>query len=76
MEDLRRGAGFFEKFYAGHLLGVDFITGMVQARARRRTLRPIAPEFVAGRQDYRTLRRRMLLEAPSVLREVLTTGAR
>ena len=74
VEDFRCGAGFFEKFYAGHLLGVDFITRMVRSSARSRTLRNITTDFVAGRQDYRTLRRRMLRRAPSVLWEMLTTG--
>ena len=76
VEDFRCAAGFFEKFYAGHLLGIDFITRMVQGSARSRTLRHFTCDFVAGRHDYRTIRRRLLRKAPSVLWQVLTTGAR
>ena len=76
VEDFRCGAGFFEKFYAGHLLGIDFVTRMVQGSARSRTLRHYTSDFVAGRHDYRTIRRRLLRKAPSVLWQVLTTGAR
>ena len=74
VEELRCGAGFFEKFYAGHLMGIDFITRVVQGSARSRTLRHFTSDFVAGRHDYRTIRRRLLRKAPSVLREILTAG--
>ena len=75
VEDLRRAAGYFEKVHAGHLLGIDFIRRMVQGSARSRTLRHFTPDFVAGRHDCRTIRRRLLRKAPSVLWQVLTTGA-
>ena len=76
MEDFRYGAGFFEKLYAGHLLGIDFVTRMVQGSARSRTLRHFTSGFVAGRHDYRTIRRRLLRKAPSVFWQFLTAGAR
>lgn len=76
MEDFRCGTGFFENFHAGHLLGIDFVTRMVQGSARSRTLRHLTSDFVAGRHDYRTIRRRLPPKAPSVLWQVLTTGAR
>ena len=76
VEDFRCAAVFFEKFHSGHLLGIDFITRMVQGSTRSRTLRHFTSDFVAGRHDYRTIRRRLLRKAPSVLWQVLTAGAR
>jgi flavin-dependent dehydrogenase len=65
--DFIHAAELFEKFYAGRFLGSDFITRMVQATSRSQTLRNTMNAFVAGRQDYRTLRWHLIRKTPQVL---------
>lgn len=65
--DFIHAAELFEKFYAGDFLGSDFITRMVQTASRSRGLRSIMNAFVAGRQDYRSLRANLLRRSPRIL---------
>jgi geranylgeranyl reductase family protein len=68
--DFIRAAELFERFYAGDFLGSDFITRMVQASARSRTLRSIMNAFVAGRQDYRSLRASLIRKSPRIIADI------
>ena len=69
--DFMHGAELFEKFYAGDFLGSDFITRMVQASARSTTLRSIMNAFVAGRQNYRSLRATLIWKSPQIALQVI-----
>jgi geranylgeranyl reductase family protein len=74
--DFIRGAELFEQFYAGDFLGSDFITRMVQASSRSRALRSIMNAFVAGRQDYRSLRATLLRKSPLIALQVIASAFR
>ncbi len=67
--DFVEGSGLFERFYSGDFLGSDFITRMVQTAARSASLRSIMNHFIAGHQDYRSLRRNLFRKAPRVVFE-------
>jgi len=74
--DFIHGAELFEKFYAGDFLGSDFITRMVQASSRSRALRSIMNAFVAGRQDYRTLRAALVRKSPQIALQIIGSAFR
>lgn len=74
--DFIYGAELFERFYAGDLLGSDFITRMVQASSRSRALRSIMTDFVAGRQDYRTLRATLVRKSPQIALQIIGSAFR
>jgi len=74
--DFIEAAELFERFYAGDFLGSDFITRMVQASARSRALRSIMNAFVAGRQDYRSLRATLIRKSPQIALQVIGSGFR
>jgi flavin-dependent dehydrogenase len=74
--DFIHGAELFEKFYAGEFMGSDFITRMVQASSRSRALRSIMNAFVAGRQDYRTLRATLIRKSPQIALQVIGSAFR
>jgi flavin-dependent dehydrogenase len=65
--DFIHAAELFERFYTGDFLGSDFITRMVQSTSRSRTLRETMNAFVAGHQDYRTLRAHLIRKTPQIL---------
>jgi flavin-dependent dehydrogenase len=71
--DFIHAAELFEKFYTGTFLGSDFITRMVQATSRSQTLRNTMNAFVAGRQDYRTLRAHLTRKTPQVLFQLMNS---
>lgn len=71
--DFVQGAELFERFYTGGFLGADFITRMVQTTARSRTLQQVVRTFVAGRQDYRSLRSTLVLSAPRILLDMVAS---
>jgi geranylgeranyl reductase family protein len=70
ISDFIKAAELFDKFYVGRFLGSDFITRMVQTASRSRTLHSVMNAFVAGHQDYRTLRGNLVRRMPRVLLEV------
>jgi flavin-dependent dehydrogenase len=74
--DFLHAAELFEKFYAGDFLGSDFITRMVQASSRSHTLRSIMNAFVAGRQDYRSLRATLVRKSPQIALQVIGSAFR
>jgi len=74
--DFIHAAELFERFYAGDFLGSDFITRMVQASSRSRALRSIANAFVAGRQDYRSLRATLIRKSPQIALQVAGSAFR
>ncbi len=74
--DFIHAAELFERFYAGDFLGTDFITRMVQASSRSRALRSIMNAFVAGRQDYSSLRKTLLRKSPQIALQVLGSAFR
>jgi len=74
--DFIHGAELFEKFYAGEFLGSDFITRMVQGSSRSRALRSIMNAFVAGKQDYRTLRATLIRKSPQIVLQVIGSAFR
>jgi len=74
--DFIHGAELFEKFYAGDFLGSDFITRMVQASSRSRALRSIMNAFVAGGQDYRTLRAALVRKSPQIALQIIGSAFR
>ena len=74
--DFIHGAELFEKFYAGDFLGSDFITRMVQASSRSQALRSIMNAFVAGRQDYRTLRAALVRKSPQIVLQIIGSAFR
>lgn len=71
VEDFISGAEFFDRFYAGNLLGSGFINRMIQIASRSTTLRKVVNTFVAGQQPYRTLRTSLLGKAPKVAGDML-----
>lgn len=74
--DFIHAAELFEKFYAGDLLGSDFITRMVQASSRSGALRSIMNAFVAGKQDYRSLRATLIRKSPQIALQVIGSAFR
>ncbi|MBM3804245.1 MAG: NAD(P)/FAD-dependent oxidoreductase [Acidimicrobiia bacterium] len=74
--DFTHAAEMFEKFYTGDFLGSDFITRMVQASSRSAALRSIMNAFVAGRQDYRSLRTTLLRKCPRIGLEIAASAFR
>jgi hypothetical protein len=74
--DFIHAADLFEKFYTGDFLGSDFITRMVQASSRSRALRSVMNAFVAGRQDYRTLRATLIRKSPQIALQVIGSAFR
>jgi flavin-dependent dehydrogenase len=74
--DFAHAAGLFEKFYTGDFLGADFITRMVQASSRSGVLRSIMNAFVAGRQDYRSLRTTLIRNCPRIGLEIAASALR
>ena len=71
MDDFIHAAKLFERFYAGRLLGSDFITRMVQTSRRSPALQSVMNAFVSGKQNYRTLRPTLLRKSPRILMELL-----
>jgi flavin-dependent dehydrogenase len=69
-DDFIHAAELFERFYTGSFLGSDFITRMVQTTSRSEALRQIMNAFVAGRQDYRSLRASLIRKAPRILMQI------
>jgi flavin-dependent dehydrogenase len=69
--DFVHAAQLFERFYTGRFLGSDFITRMVQTTARSRVLQKIMNSFVAGKLDYRSLRPKLVRQAPAILWQIL-----
>ncbi|MFN8006482.1 MAG: NAD(P)/FAD-dependent oxidoreductase [Terriglobia bacterium] len=65
------GANLFEKFYAGQIMGRDFITRMVQWSRKSKILCATMNAFVAGKQNYRTLKYSLLRKSPLILLELL-----
>jgi len=74
--DFIHAAELFEKFYAGDFLGADFITRMVQASSRSGALRSIMNAFVAGKQDYRSLRATLIRKSPQIALQVIGSAFR
>src|SRR5262245_12372332 len=74
--DFVHAAELFERFYAGDFLGSDFITRMVQASSRSTALRSIMNAFVAGRQDYRSLRTTLIRKSPRITLQVIGSAFR
>jgi len=74
--DFIHAAELFEKFYAGDFLGADFITRMVQASSRSRAMRSIMNAFVAGRQDYRSLRATLIRKSPQIALQIIGSAFR
>lgn len=74
--DFIHAAEFFERFYTGNFLGSDFITRMVQASSRSHALRSIMNAFVAGRQDYRSLRATLVRKSPQIALQVIGSAFR
>ncbi|MCI0348245.1 MAG: NAD(P)/FAD-dependent oxidoreductase [Acidobacteriales bacterium] len=68
--DFIHAAELFERFYAGDFLGADFITRMVQAASRSQTLRSVMNAFIAGQQDYRSLRTKLIRKSPRIIVEI------
>jgi len=71
LDDFINAAEIFERFYTGNLLGSDFLTRMVQLTSRSKVLRGIMNDFVDGRQDYRSLRSRLVWKTPQIMLDVL-----
>src|SRR5262245_49638278 len=74
--DFIHAAELFDKFYTGKFLGSDFITRMVQTTSRSRTLRDTMNAFVAGRQDYQTLRAHLIRKTPQILLQLMSSVVR
>jgi flavin-dependent dehydrogenase len=74
VEDFVHAAGLFEKFYQGRLFGSDFITRAVQTAARSNILQTLMNSFVAGKQDYKSLRTRLVLQLPAICFQVMRSA--
>jgi flavin-dependent dehydrogenase len=71
VEDFIHAAELFEKFYLGNFLGADFVTRMVQSTSRSRALQSVMNSFIAGRQDYKSLRRKLIQQSPRILFQIM-----
>ena len=71
VEDFIHAAELFEKFYLGNFLGADFITRMVQSTSRSQALQSVMNSFIAGRQDYKSLRRKLIQQSPRILFQIM-----
>jgi flavin-dependent dehydrogenase len=74
VEDFVHAANLFEKFYQGRLLGSDFITRAVQTAARSKILQTLMNSFVAGKQDYRSLRGKLVRQLPAICFQVMRSA--
>ena len=72
--DFIYGAELFEKFYTGHFLGSDFITRMVQTTSRSNALQRVMNAFVAGKQNYQSLRSELARKSPRILLELMSSA--
>jgi flavin-dependent dehydrogenase len=70
IEDFIHGAELFEKFYLGNFLGADFITRMVQCTSRSQALQSVMNSFISGKQDYKSLRRKLIQQSPRILFQI------
>jgi flavin-dependent dehydrogenase len=74
VEDFVHAADLFEKFYRGRLLGSDFITRSVQTASRSKILQTLMNSFVAGRQDYRSLKAKLVRQLPAICLQVMRSA--
>lgn len=74
VDDFVCGAELFESFYAGRFLGSTFISRMVQVASRSSALCEIMDDFVAGRQNYGSLRSTLLRKSGKVLLQVVLSS--
>ena len=65
-EELARGSRMYGKFYTGQFLGGDFRKRAVQIARRSRTIRHFMESFIEGSQSYLSLKKKLILSAPSV----------
>jgi flavin-dependent dehydrogenase len=74
VEDFVHAARLFEKFYQGRLLGSDFITRAVQTASRSKIVQTLMNSFVAGKQDYRSLKSKLLWRLPGIFVQVMRSA--
>jgi flavin-dependent dehydrogenase len=74
VEDFVQAADLFEKFYQGRLLGSDFITRAVQTASRSKILQTLMNSFVAGKQDYKSLRTKLVRQLPAICFQVMRSA--
>ena len=74
--DFIHGAELFENSMRETSWAPDFITRMVQARPVADALRSIMNAFVAGRQDYRTLRAALVRKSPQIALQIIGSAFR
>jgi len=74
VEDFVHAARLFEKFYQGRLLGSDFITRAVQAASRSKIVQALMNSLVAGKQDYRSLKSKLLWRLPGIFVQVMRSA--
>ncbi len=74
--DFIHAAELFEKFYTGNFLGSDFITRMVQTTSRSKVLQRVMNRFVAGKQNYQSLRSNLARKSPQILLELMSSTLR
>jgi hypothetical protein len=74
VEDFVHAADLFEKFYRGRLLGSDFITRSVQTASRSKVLQTLMNSFVAGKQDYKSLRTKLARQLPAICFQVMRSA--
>jgi flavin-dependent dehydrogenase len=72
--DFVHAADLFEKFYRGRLLGSDFITRSVQTASRSKIVQALMNSFVAGRQDYRSLKSKLVWHLPGICLQVMRSA--
>jgi flavin-dependent dehydrogenase len=74
VEDFIHAAELFEKFYTGRFLGSDFITRVVQTTSRSKILQTLMNSFIAGKQDYKSVRSKLLRKLPRICLQVMRSA--
>ena len=74
VDDFIQAAELFEKFYTGRFLGSDFITRVVQTTSRSKVLQTLMNSFIAGKQDYKSLRSTLIRMLPRICLQVMRSA--
>jgi flavin-dependent dehydrogenase len=74
VDDFVCAAELFESFYTGRFLGSTFINRMVRVASRSPALCEIMDDFVAGKQNYRSLRSTLLRKSGKVFLQVVISS--
>jgi len=74
VDDFIQAAELFEKFYTGRFLGSDFITRVVQTTSRSKVLQTLMNSFIAGKQDYKSLRSTLIRRLPRICLQVMRSA--